>query len=376
MPTKPLTQRELIETLTVVKRYADRGYPMFQEKGGESELGAFAMAEQDLDVTRTTIRGRVIMAKERYGLTIDNLPDIQEPEPEEHNGDRPCPVEVLNRHAALNRDYIAKKRTKPTVFMVRPEPFCVAFVGDPHLSNAGCNLEALRDDLEFLRATNVRSVQMGDILDNFHKVPKLAAKEAQNRMSIPEALSVAKWMIAESGVRWDAHVLGNHDLWLDAEGIALFGEWVRLAKSRIYDWNARLIYRWGDGKHDYHAIQASHDIKGHSQYNPVHGPGKMALWDGTADTYVAAHRHNHAEAKVPNGWREKTYQLVRVRGYKDYDSYSAGRAQFPSHDGMEGRSALLVVNPLAETHDGRQRVFMDLAEGVEFCEMLKRRHAA
>jgi hypothetical protein len=59
---------------------------------------------------------------------------------------------------------------------------------------------------------------MGDILDNFHANPKLAAKEAHNRMSISEALSVAQWLIAESGVKWDAHVLGNHDLWIGPEG--------------------------------------------------------------------------------------------------------------------------------------------------------------
>jgi hypothetical protein len=78
---------------------------------------------------------------------------------------------------------------------------------------------------------------------------------------------------------------------------------------------------------------------------------------------------------VPNGWRQKTYQLVRVRGYKDWDSYSAGRAQFADFHGMEGRSALLVVNPLAQSHDGRQRVFMDVAEGIEYVQMLRARAA-
>lgn len=328
------------------------------------------MAATELGIPRQTLNSQIVTARERYGLTLDNFHLPPEAVIDE---DRPDPIAILERHAPANAQHITKKRTKPQLFLVKPEPFCVAFIGDPHLSNAGCNLHALREDIDFLCATNIRSVQMGDILDNFHKVPKLAAKEAQNRMSIEEALSVAKWLILDCGVKWDAHVLGNHDLWLEAEGVALFSEWVRQARSRMYDWNARLIYQWGGGPNDRHAVMASHDMKGHSQYNPTHGPGKMALWDGTADTYVAAHRHNHAEAKVPNGWRGKTYQLARVRGYKDYDSYSAGRAQFPDHMGMEGRSAMLVVNPLSETHDGRQRIFMDLKEGAEYCEMLRRR---
>lgn len=369
MPALPLSRETCVETLAAVKRYADRGYPLEPEKGTQ-EPGAYSMAGGDLGINRETVRNRVNRARERYGLTVENFNARPESIIED---DRPDPIAILDRHAPVNAQYIALKRTKPQLFIVKREPFCIAFIGDPHLSNAGCNLHALRHDIDFLRATGIRAVQMGDILDNFHRVPKLAAKEAQNRMSIEEALSVAKWLILDSGVKWDAHVLGNHDLWLDAEGVALFGEWIRQARSRMYDWNARLIYQWGDGPNDRHAVMASHDMKGHSQYNPTHGPGKMALWDGTHDTYVAAHRHNHAEAKIPNGWRARTYQLARVRGYKDFDSYSAGRAQFPDHLGMEGRSAMLVVNPLSETHDGRQRVFMDIQEGAEYCEMLRRR---
>ena len=160
-------------------------------------------------------------------------------------------------------------------------------------------------------------------------------------------------------------------MWIGPEGVALMREWAGRKATRLFDWNARIAYVWDGGQR---VVAASHDFNGHSQYNPTHGPGKMALWDGTADTYVAAHRHNHAEAKVPNGWRGKTYQLIRVRGYKDHDTYAAGRAQFPQFEGIEGRAALLVVNPLSETHDGWQRSFMDIADGLEWLAMLRRRY--
>jgi len=372
MPTPPITRETCLQAVSMVKVYIDRGYelapgPGYRDGGRKS---AVTMAAEDAGIPPGTLRSRLVFAKERFGLTPENY---KTPLNVRMSEDRPDPIELLDRHAPVNTAYIARKRTKPTVITVKPEPFCVAFVGDPHITNAGCELAALRADMELLRATGTRAIQMGDILDNFHRTAKLAPKEALNRMSIEEGLSLAEWLVCESGVKWDAHILGNHDLWMGPEGVALLAEWVRRAQSRLYDWNGRIIYRWGDGPKDYHTVAAAHDFKGYSQYNPTHGPGKMALWDGTADTYVAAHRHNHAEAKVPNGWRGKTYQLIRVRGYKDYDSYAAGRAQFADHIGMEGRSAILVVNPLAETHDGKQRSFMDLAEGIEFCEMLKRR---
>lgn len=371
MPTKPLTRQECLETLRAVSAYVRRGYCLNPERGVSSP-GAKNLAARDLGVSVATVRTRISAAKDRFGLTLDNF-NAPERIGLDVDEDRPDPLDILNRHTAVNNDYIEKRRMKPAVFLVRPEPFVVVFVGDPHLTNAGCNLQAFRDDMSLLRDTGTRAVQMGDLLDNFHRTGKLAPKEAQNRMSIAEGLSVAQWAIAESGVKWDAVIVGNHDAWTGDEGVHLLRTWCRDAKSRLFDWNARLIYRWGDGENEFHHIAASHDFKGDSIYNPLHGPGRAALWDGTADTYVAAHRHNHAEMKLPNGWRGKTYQLVRVRGYKDFDSYAAGPAQFPAHHGMEGRSAALVINPHSETHDGRQRVFMDIAEGIEYCQMLRRR---
>jgi len=372
MPAKRITREDCVDVLRIVALYVRRGYAL-DAPAGFHETGAKAMAARSLNISPKNIRSKMQIARERYGLTIENIDQIERAGLNQ-NEDRPDPIAILERHTQANADYIEQRRLKPAVFMVRPEPFVVAFIGDPHLSNAGCNLQAFQDDLALLAATKTRAVQMGDLLDNFHRAgPKLAAKEAQNRMSIAEALSVSEWAIAESGVKWDAVITGNHDAWTGDEGVHLLRTWCRNAKSRLFDWNARLIYRWGPGENDFHHVAASHDFKGHSQYNPLHGPGKMALWDGSADTYVAAHRHNHAEMKMPNGWRGKSYQLVRVRGYKDFDSHSEGRAQFPSHFGMEGRSAALVINPMSETHDGRQKVFMDLGEGIEYCQMLKRR---
>ncbi len=373
MPAKPLTPAALIEAVEAVARYKARGFETGLPVGDSGDArSAVAAAAVDLGVEEPTFRHRIREAERRLGLTPDNIGALAEINTHD---ERPDPLSVLDRHTRANLEYIQKRRLKPAVFMVRPEPFAVAFMGDPHLSNAGCNLDAVRKDCELLRQTGTRAVQMGDILDNFHANANLAAKEAHNRMSISEALSVAQWLIAESGVKWDAHVLGNHDMWIGPEGVELLKEWVRRARSRMFDWNARLIYRWGDGPNDQHVIAASHDFKGSSIYNPLHGNNRMALEDGTADTYVAAHRHNHADAKVPNGWRGKTYQLVRVRGYKDWDSYSAGRAQFADFHGMEGRSAVVVINPLAQSHDGRQRAFMDVAEGIEYLAMLRARAA-
>ncbi|MDD9727248.1 hypothetical protein PVV74_17445 [Roseovarius sp. SK2] len=372
MPTPALTRQACIEAVHEVRRFMDLGYPLTPEIG-TNEVGAIRAAAESKHENHSTLRHRVKQAEVRFGITPENVLTTSG-EWDNEDGEREDPLEILRRAKIATSAYIGARK-KPQVFLMKPEPFCVAFIGDPHLSNKGCDLTALHDDINLLVATGTRAVQVGDILDNFRYIGKLAGNEADNFLTTKQARSLAKWFIAESGVRWDAHVLGNHDAWQGPEGVALLESWVRQAKSRLYDWNARLIYKWGEGPNDQHVVAASHDFKGNSIYNPNHGPMRMALEDGTADTYVAGHRHNHGETKFPNGWRDKTYQTVRVRGYKARDGYSEGRPQFAPFNGMEGRSALLVVNPLSETHDGRQRVFMDLADGIEFTQMLKRRYA-
>lgn len=372
MPTPPLTRDHCLEAVRLVKQFVDRGYELNPERG-RKQAGAIRLAAEQAGVNPSTLRNRIDAAENRFGLTVENYCEAPDLVPDEYR-DRPCPKEIRERAKVQTAKYITKARMKPAAFVVRPEPFGVAVMGDPHLSNKGCNMVELERDIELLRATQTRAIQVGDVLDNFWAAgPKLAGKEADNYMTRDEALSVAEWFVAESGVKWDGHILGNHDLWLGPTGVNLLAGWVANAKSRLFDWNGRFIYNWGS---DQHVLAVSHDFKGHSKYNPLHGPGNMALFDGTADTYVAGHKHNHADMKVPNGYREKTYQLVRVRGYKDRDSYSEGRPQFAPLDTMEGRSALIAINPLSETMDGRQRVFMDLAEGIEWVEFLKRRHVA
>jgi hypothetical protein len=343
----------------------DRGYTHPTGKGKKGS--ALTPTGQELGINTETVRHRLEYAEKRYGITPENVGL----EPQIVVDERDCPIEILERIQQQNETYITKRRLKPAVFMVPKQPFAVAIIGDPHLSSAGCNIKALREDLDLLQATNTRAINVGDLLDNFWATSKLAEKEADNHVTRKESLRLAEWFVCDSGVKFDGHILGNHDMWLGPAGVNLMDAWAARAKSRVFDWNARFIYKWDDGQH---TLAVSHDFKGHSQYNPTHGPAKMALWDGTADTYVAGHRHNHADAKIPNGWRGRTYQLVRVRGYKDRDTFSEGRPQYAPLDMMEGRSALIVINPLSRTEDGKQRVFMDFDEGIEHLQMLKRRH--
>lgn len=173
-------------------------------------------------------------------------------------------------------------------FAVPKAPFGVFFCGDPHGDNKGCSLIQLRKDMETAAVSRMYGVSMGDILDNFDAAgPKLAPKQAQNRMSKEEGLSFLRWYLGHS--LWRAHILVDHDKWLGEHCQHLIAESANNVK--VFDWMARLIFKWDDGHFSFLAAQ---DFAGHSQYNPLHGLIKRAMQDGTDDAYITAHKHNFA----------------------------------------------------------------------------------
>lgn len=68
--------------------------------------------------------------------------------------------------------------------------------------------------------------------------------------------------------------------------------------------------------------------------------------------------------------RNRRYNFLRVKGYKAFDDYAKTRG-YPQQ--KEGASGMVVIDPHAETMTGRAKLFLDLAEGAEFLQYLRRR---
>ena len=359
MPTPPLGTRVLMDTAKAVLAVdAEKGYSI--DGAGSS---AIAEAARRLNMSSSTVRHRWNIAQDR--LDIEGLKRPHSPT--DDDGPLEDGLDVLQRHAEANAAYINKTpKKRHFVFPVKAEPFGIGFVGDPHLDNKGANIDAFLNDMDLFRAAGVRCVNMGDITDNFQARGKLAPKQAQNKMTIKEGHSVARWMVRDSGVNWDLHILGNHDLWLEDQGVTMLAEWAKSGRSRVADWMAGLEYAWGDGSFK---VLAAHDFKGHSIHNSLHGNMRRALADGWADLYVSAHRHNAARADAENGFRKRHYHHLRVRGYKDVDDYSWTKG---FEDQSAGRSALAVIDPNAPPEE-RCTKFLDLARGVDYLNFLRGR---
>jgi hypothetical protein len=370
MPTPPMSAELMREAVAEVAKLLATGEYYYKERASTKQKSAVQELGQRMDIPPSTIQFRIDAAYERLGIDPQSYAAGKSVLTEEDLDALPDGLEVLERNAPLNDGYIQASRKKfVRLIPVKAEPFAIACLGDPHLDNKGTDLIRLKKDMDLLAATGIRTVNMGDLLDNFHYAGRLAKVQADNRVSAKEALALARWFVRDSGVRFDAHILGNHDHWPGDAYSTLLSQWVAEAKSRLYDWAVRLVYQWDGGSF---SLMAAHDFKGHSKYNPLHALMARALEDGQDDAYVAGHRHTSAKGDFENGFRGQHYHFVRVRGYKAWDSH-AHRNMFPQQ--VAGAAAMFIVDPYAEPAN-RAQVRHDLAEGLDLLNYLKTRYAA
>ena len=246
-------------------------------------------------------------------------------------------------------------------------PYVLAFVGDPHLDDNGCNWPLLRRDVELMRRPHVHGVMLGDVTNNWSG--KLQRLYAHQDVSRDRAWKLAEWFW--QAVPWLLLVKGNHDIWSQSYGQGDPLDWMSRGSAALEDWQARIEVVAGE-----HSLRvwASHDFKGSSLYNPLHGPMRAQRFSpGDADILAAGHQH-HWEIFSGEDADKTTrpHWLVRARGYKYLDPH-ADRHQYASQ--QHGATIAAVIDP---GRDGPAAVqcYADLAEAVEILEFKRQRWEA
>lgn len=341
MPTPPLTDADLDEAVAALEACA----------GNKTEAAA------TLRLPRGTFCHRLALAQSR---------PPRPPEPVlPHIPDDDISVEELidqqcRRFEKRHSHQAAKKWAAIT--MPDDRPFGVAWIGDPHVDDNGCNWPLLKRHCELLASTEgCYAANVGDTENRW--VGRLMALWAEQDTSQGSAWKLAKWLLEESGVHWLVWVLGNHDLW--REGAALWREANRPQRVLLAEWGAqfKLVSPGAEFK-----IWMSHDFPGRSIYNSLHGPQRAAHMKEEADLYVAGHTHNWALHQEESASKGFTYWLARARGYKWIDSH-AERLGHQSQ--QEGASILSVFDPKAVSLAGRVQCFADLEVGCDYLQWLR-----
>ena len=273
-------------------------------------------------------------------------------------------IGMMRRRFVKRYEYTKAKRWRE--FSVPTSgPYALMLFGDPHIDDDGCNWELLHSHCELAaRTKHLYAVSIGDVTNNW--TGRLAALYAQQETSVTTARKLIKWLMTESGVPWWLWIHGNHDAWSD--GIPII-EGMNVNQIVMEDWSAKVTLASPNG----HKLRlwATHNFKGHSMWNKLHGAKRAAQMSDWAHLYVAGHHHNWALHQEEHDERNFTYWLARVRGYKFIDSYA-------DHHGFghqnNGASILAVIDPTADKLNA-VTCFADPFEGVEFLAY-KRRKAA
>jgi hypothetical protein len=314
----------------------------------------------------------------RRALRDLNLPDVRRPNhlivaaqrmPPQASGFTPpalpspsVPVEELLGHLAAN--FERKREAAAARHWMRfhvhdPAPFGLAFVGDPHVGDDGCDVPTLMRHVEVLEQTQgLFGVGMGDWTNNW--TGRLARLYAEQSTTKAQELQLAEWLLRKTF--WMLLLRGNHDMWSGA-GDPL--KWICNGAAPLVDWAAQFEVECGG---QVWRISAAHDFPGSSMWNKLHALLREAKLTGhDADVYVAAHRHIYGMAEEQDEKTGAVAWLMRAKGYKAHDTYALVNGYGQRQD--RGQTVTAIFNPTSRAVRG----FSDLEEAAEFLTWLRRR---
>lgn len=236
-------------------------------------------------------------------------------------------------------------------------PIALMMLGDPHIDDDGCDIVALKRDIDLCNSTEgLYAAHVGDLTNNW--VGRLEAKYGDQTTTIEEGAILAKWII--NAAPWLFLVLGNHDLW--NRGGIYVKELCDQANVFCDAHGVRVQLELPSGKSI--RVNCRHDHSGHSMWNPGHGTLKASLF-GDDHIYVAGHRHTSANGPaVRDGETGRIKYPLRVAGYKRFDDYAR---QLGLPDRRISGAAVIVIDPRFDDDDpGMISVFESTIQGVGY----------
>lgn len=344
MPQPKLTDADILTTLEV-----------YAKNGGDKYKTAVAIGKSVYTVDRHIEQAEV------RGLQVIS-PDLEFPV----FPDEDMPIETIIDYMQRQTDRAIEHQESLKWYEVKVkanDPIGIAWIGDPHLG-VSCNWRLLRHDIDVIKATpGMYAAPMGDMADNW--AGRLLRIWADKDISRKTERRLARWFLLDAKIPFIVFLLGNHDV-MDHE----FGNYLKTIHATqvpMVDWRAQFKIVFKNGREC--RIDAAHDHKGHSKFNPLHAQGLIAASNEWAHIVVAGHRHNWAAMQVPldNG---ATSCLMRARGYKWVDDYRV-RHQFSHQE--DGATVATIIDPNARSEAEFVTPFASLTRAADYLTFLRKK---
>lgn len=246
-------------------------------------------------------------------------------------------------------------------------PIGILHFGDPHVDDDGTNLGLLEHHSNLTRTVKgLFGANVGDTTNNW--VGRLAALYALQNCGRKRAVKIAEWFIKRTKFLY--MIAGNHDMWSGEDDPI---KWISKGSGTLYQPSeVRMVLHLPGGRDV--RINARHDFKGHSQFNPAHGPMKALMFGVRDHIAVAGHRHESAYGLLKDPDTGMVCHAIKVASYKQYDRYAKDSG---FRDQALGPACVTTFNTdLPETHPDMVKVFWDPDEGADYLKFLRKRAGA
>lgn len=241
-------------------------------------------------------------------------------------------------------------------------PVGICHLGDPHIDDNGTDIKTLEHDTGVVRTTpGLFAANVGDNTNNW--TGRLARLYDQQNATAAEAWQLTNWLIEQCD--WLYLIGGNHDLWSGAGNPI---NWMIRHKQCAYGPSRiRLCLRFPGTKRIVH-INARHDFRGTSQWNPAHAVMKSASMGWHDEILICGHKHKSGYGLIKDPKTGVISHALQVASYKRCDEYAAER-NFP--DQHLSCSMTTIINPKATEENDLVNVFLNLDRAADYLTYLR-----
>ncbi|HYF55335.1 MAG TPA: hypothetical protein VEA41_13850 [Salinarimonas sp.] len=270
--------------------------------------------------------------------------------------DEDVPVdEIIARRSKefARRNRAADARKLIRVRISDPGPIGVAIFGDLHIDSPGCNLPLLLSHIDLVKKTpGLYAGCIGDLQDGW--VGRLARLWATQGITAKESLKLVRYFMEELADKLLFIVEGNHDSWtVGVNGVSPV-EWIAAHTGTLTGADGvRIAIDLGE---ESWTVNARHDFRGRSQYNPAHGGTKAALFGWRDDILVAGHTHESGIQILKDPKSGLVSHVLRVASYKHLDAF-AKQEGFPDNNSFE--CPVMLLRPGMSDQRFRSQVITD-----------------
>jgi predicted transcriptional regulator len=267
------------------------------------------------------------------------------------------------------KEYSRREKARPSIIQMKVNsdgPIGITHFGDPHLDDPGTDLNRLEYDMDVVKNTDgMYGANVGDIHNNW--VGRLQRLYAEQTVTAKESWKLVEWFIRK--IDWLYLVGGNHDAWSGSND-PLY--WLTKQHDRFLRYHGVRFNLKFPNKREVR-INARHDFKGYSQWNPAHGPMKAIQMGWRDHILTCGHTHQSGIGVLshPDASQRIISWAIRVPSYKILDNHAI---EIGANGNFVSPTCTTIINPYAEREEGLVTVIWDLDTAADFLTFQRKKY--